>query len=99
MVRRPRRHPRLEGSGVDLSKAELGNVTEPPSGSHPVGDAPEVPTVSTDGMGGSPTRSELVQEGFDQLANARTRQSAPAGGGRARSRLRHFPILAANGRL
>jgi hypothetical protein len=95
MVRRPRR---LEGGGVDLGEPKLGNVTEPPSGSHPAGDAPEVPTVGTEGVGGSRTRCELVKEGIDQLADVGTGRPAPAGGNRTPSRLSHFPILAAKRR-
>src|SRR5207302_3946329 len=72
MVRRPRRHPRLEGSGVDLGETQPGDVVQALSASEPVGDTPEVPTVGTEGMAGSPARSKLIQEGVDQLAHART---------------------------
>jgi hypothetical protein len=87
MVRRPRHQPRLEGSGVDLTKAEPGDVVQALSGSKPVGNAPEVPTVSTEGVRRGPARSELVEEGVDQRANARTGRAAPAEGGRVRGEL------------
>jgi hypothetical protein len=99
MVRRPRRHPCVEADRVDLRKAQPGDVVQPVSGGEPVGDAPEVPTVGTEGVGGSPARGELVQEGLDQLADVRTGRTAPAGGSRARCRLNHLPILAAKKRL
>ena len=99
MVRRPRRHPRLEGGGVDLGEAQPGDVVQAPSGGEPVGNAPQIPTVSTEGVGGSPARSELVQEGIDQLANARTGRPAPARGSRAHGGLGHAVILASKGRL
>ena len=91
MVRRPRRHRRLEGGGVDLGEAQPGHVVPGPERWQAVGDAPQVPTVGTDGVGGSPTRSELVQKGVDQLAKAGTGRPAPAGGSRTRSRLKPFP--------
>jgi hypothetical protein len=99
MVRRPSRHRRLEGNGVDLGETQPGDVVQALSGSKPGGDAPEVATVSTEGVGGSLAGDELVQEGIDQLAKAGTGRPAPAGGSRARSRLSHFLILAATRRL
>ena len=99
MVRRPRRHRRLEGGGVDLGEAQPGHVVPGPERWQAVGDAPQVPTVGTDGVGGSPTRSELVQEGLDQRADVRAGGPASAGGSRARSGLSHVPILPAKGRL
>jgi hypothetical protein len=99
MVRRPRRHPGLEGNGVDLGETKPGDVVQALSGSKPGGDALEVATVSTEGVGGSLAQSELVEEGVDQLANARTGRAAPTGGSRAHSRLSHLPILAVKERL
>jgi hypothetical protein len=51
MVSRPRRHPRLKAGGVDLGQAQPGDVVEALSGGKPGGDAPQVPTVGTEGVG------------------------------------------------
>src|SRR2546426_535297 len=85
-------------SAPALGEAQPGGVVQALSGGEPVGDAPEVPTVSTEGVGGAPTRSKLIQEGIDQLAEVRTGGPASARGSRARGRLSHVPILAAKGR-